>query len=292
MAEDEAHNPPTAAEDHPRRSQGNDHNGSAEDRDWTAEDRDRTADDRDKLSQAHDVVAESRDTAADARDRRAERRDKAVTGLGSEAGSDSAGARVDRAGGAIDRSRAAGDRTAASGDRTAASGDRTAASRDRARSAQDRATASIDELTGAHRRDAGMVELAREMARAKRTKKALVLAFVDVDRLKATNDSFGHGAGDQLLCRVVHTMRAHLRSYDLITRVGGDEFICALPDLTTAQAVERFLIVNAELAAASPHASITAGVTELQAEDSLEGLIARADAALRAQRQQRSTAQA
>ncbi len=137
-----------------------------------------------------------------------------------------------------------------------------------------------------------MVELAREMARAKRTKKALVLAFVDVDRLKATNDSFGHGAGDQLLCRVVHTMRAHLRSYDLITRVGGDEFICALPDLTTAQAVERFLIVNAELAAASPHASITAGVTELQAEDSLEGLIARADAALRAQRQQRSTAQA
>ena len=48
----------------------------------------------------------------------------------------------------------------------------------------------------AHRRDAGMVELEREMARAKRLKQAFTLAFVDVDDLKNTNDSLGHVAGD------------------------------------------------------------------------------------------------
>lgn len=72
----------------------------------------------------------------------------------------------------------------------------------------------------------------RETARAKRTKHPFVLAFVDVDRLKATNDSLGHAAGDHLLRRTVESMRKHLRSYDLIVRFGGDEFVCALVDLS------------------------------------------------------------
>ena len=56
-----------------------------------------------------------------------------------------------------------------------------------------------------------------------------------------------------------------------------------------AEAAERFVLVNADLAT-YPHASITAGLAELGAPDSLDDLIARADAALRAQRQQRRSA--
>jgi len=83
-------------------------------------------------------------------------------------------------------------------------------------SARERAAYCIDELTGAHRRDAGLVELEREMARAKRTKQPFTLAFGDVDDLKHTNDPHGHAAGDQRLRRVADTIRSHLRSYDLI----------------------------------------------------------------------------
>ena len=51
------------------------------------------------------------------------------------------------------------------------------------------------------------MELEREIARAKRTTQPFVLAFIDIDGLKATNDSFGHAAGDQLLRLDVDTIR-------------------------------------------------------------------------------------
>lgn len=237
-----------------------------------ADDRDRDAEERDRVSGARDTAAEVRDEAAEARDRRAEARDEAGTGPDPAAAADRAGARRDRHGGAGDRKHAAGDRLAASTDRTL--------------SARERTAASIDGLTGAHSRDAGLVELARETARAKRTQTPLVLAFIDVDGLKATNDSLGHPAGDQLLRRVVATLRAHFRSYDLVVRFGGDEFLCALLDLNITAAAERFSLIKADLAA-QPHASITAGLAELTEHDSLDDLIARADAALRTERRQR-----
>ncbi len=205
----------------------------------------------------------------------AEARDKFDARLNAGAASDRAAARRDRKTAAVDRKHSAADRDAASTDRNV--------------SARERAVSSIDELTRAHRRDPGIVELAREVARAKRTEKPFVLAFVDVDGLKATNDSLGHPAGDRLLFRVVDTMRAHFRSYDLIIRFGGDEFLCALLDLEFRKATERFLLINADLAA-DPHASITAGLAELEPADSLEDLIGRADSALRAVRESRASA--
>jgi diguanylate cyclase (GGDEF)-like protein len=131
-----------------------------------------------------------------------------------------------------------------------------------------------------------MVELERETARANRTGQPFVVAFLDVDGLKATNDSLGHAAGDLLLRRVVETLRTHLRSYDLIVRFGGDEFVCALLAVDIDKAAERFTIVRASLAAAA-HASISVGFAEYQIHDSLEALLARADQALLAERQQR-----
>ena len=237
-------------------------------------DRDRLADGRDRASEARGVAADARDGRAASRDDRAVARERNIGGLDAGAASDRAEARRDRRGAASDRAEADADRHAASTDRVAA--------------AAERAVSSIDGLTGARRRDAGTAELEREAARAKRTGQPFVLAFVDVDGLKATNDSLGHGAGDQLLRRVADTMRANLRSYDLIVRFGGDEFVCGLTDLKIDEAAKRFVQVNATLE--TEHASVTVGLAELERDESLDGVIARADETLHRQRLRRPSA--
>lgn len=238
-------------------------------------DRDETAEERDRTSEAHDVISEARDKRAEARDGRARAREAADQTFDPEVVSDRAAARRDRQGGANDRMHA--------GD------DREAASTDRAVSARERAVLLVDELTGAHRREAGIMELEREINRAKRTKQPFVLAFIDVDGLKTRNDSLGHAAGDQLLRQVADTIRGHVRSYDLIVRYGGDEFLCGILDLDVAAAADRFTSVNADLATLQG-ASITAGLADLVTDDSLEDLIGRADEALFRERALKGTA--
>lgn len=228
------------------------------------DDRDRIADDRDERAEAHDKASRVRDDRAEARDERAEVRELASDG-------DDTGAAADRAGASRDRRGSASDRTQAADDREAAASDRQL-------SAQERTISSIDELTGAYRRDAGTLELKRELARAKRTKQSLVLAFVDVDDLKEKNDSLGHVAGDRLLREAVDGIRANVRPYDLIVRFGGDEFVCVLVDVSMSQAAQRFAAVNAKLE--DLEASITVGLAEMVAGDSLADLVERADRAL------------
>jgi diguanylate cyclase (GGDEF)-like protein len=241
----------------------------------TGEDRDRIAEGRDQRAEAHDRESDARDERAEVRDDRAEARERAAGEVGTGAAADRAGALRDRRGAASDRTQAADDREAASADRVL--------------SAQQRVASSIDELTGAHRRDAGIVELERELARAKRTKESLTLAFVDVDDLKETNDSLGHAAGDRRLRKTADLIRAHLRSYDLIIRFGGDEFLCALIGIAMEEAAQRLSLVNSDLAA-TEQGSVTVGLTTLKADDALEDLIARADEAMYRARQQRRSA--
>jgi diguanylate cyclase (GGDEF)-like protein len=238
----------------------------------TGDDRDRSAQNRDLGADDRDRESALRDEHADARDVYAEARDLFDARLNAGAASDRIVARADRQESAIDRTHAAADRRAAATDRLL--------------SAEDRRTSSLDQLTGAYRRDAGMVELERETARANRTGQGFVVAFLDVDGLKLTNDSLGHAAGDLLLRRVVETLRTQLRSYDLIVRFGGDEFVCALLALDIDQAAERFTLIRATLAAEA-HAAISVGLAEYRLHDSLETLLARADQALLAERQQR-----
>ena len=186
-----------------------------------------------------------------------------------------------------DRDTALVDRGASASERTYAEHDRSTALADRGASAREREYASVDDLTGVYLRGAGFVELEREIARARRTEQPLVLAFVDVDRLKAINDSRGHAAGDRMLLEVAKTLAAKLRSYDLIIRYGGDEFVCALAGLNMADATKRLALVNAALAGAAEPGSVTVGLAELQADESPEDLVARADAALYRERQQK-----
>ena len=229
------------------------------------DDRDRSAEDRDERAEAHDQESKARDERGEARDQRADARDEAAVRFDPAAVSDRAAAFRDRRGAASDRLQAADDRDAAAGDRVI--------------SAKKREASSIDELTGAYRRDPGTLELERETVRAQREGRPLVLAFVDVDGLKARNDSQGHAAGDQLLRRTVEVMRTHLRSYDLIVRFGGDEFVCPLVDLSVSEAATRFEAINTELKK-TEGGSVTVGLAEMEPKDSLEELIARADQAL------------
>ena len=238
---------------------------SGDARDRAAQIRDQTAEDRDKAS-------DLRDSDADVRDLFADHRDLLDATMDAAAAADRAEARGDRVGSAAERGQAADDRHASSSDR--------------ASSAEDRTGSSIDQLTGAYRRDAGRAELERELVRANRTGQPFVLAFIDVDGLKQTNDLLGHAAGDQLLRQIVETIKEHLRSYDLIVRFGGDEFVCALPAVDITTATERFELIQAALVARA-QASISVGFAAPRVNDTLDSVLARADQALLAKRRQR-----
>jgi diguanylate cyclase (GGDEF)-like protein len=128
------------------------------------------------------------------------------------------------------------------------------------------------------------VELAREIARARRTEQALVVAFVDVDKLKDINDAEGHAAGDRAIRAVAEALRSSLRSYDLVVRYGGDEFVCAMSGLSLAAAAERLAQVNVVLDGEVGRRSVSVGLAQLERDDSLDSLVARADTALYASR--------
>jgi diguanylate cyclase (GGDEF)-like protein len=87
----------------------------------------------------------------------------------------------------------------------------------------------------------------------------LVVAYIDVVGLKAVNDAHGHATGDALLQHAVHAIRGRLRSYDLIVRIGGDEFLRVMSGATIDDAHERFNLIQASLAGDSDGCKIKVG---------------------------------
>jgi diguanylate cyclase (GGDEF)-like protein len=150
---------------------------------------------------------------------------------------------------------------------------------------------TVDELTGALRRGAGLAALQREMDRSRRLPgKGLVVIFIDVDGLKAVNDRDGHAAGDERLRETVAAVRDRLRSYDLIVRYGGDEFLCVLTDSSATEA-ERTAASLRDHVTRRTGGGISVGIAELIAGDSVDALVERADAALYAGRRARAAAE-
>jgi diguanylate cyclase (GGDEF)-like protein len=189
-------------------------------------------------------------------------------------------AEADRAAAAAGRARAAADREQARRDREQARRDREQAQADRDVLLAQLAIAETDALTGTRTRGAGLAALAHELDRARRTNGQLVVAYVDVVGLKDVNDTHGHAAGDAILRRVVSEIRGHLRSYDLMIRLGGDEFLCVMPEATIESTHQRFDAIRTLLEAGRDACAIKVGFAALAAGDSPEELIARADAAL------------
>ena len=254
--------------------------------------RDEQARQRLRTAVARDISADERAQVAATRDQMAAAREAGAKARGDKASSPGSVRRAertlraanDRQRAANDRQRAADDRARAAEERAKSAHDRTLAARDRAQAAIDREASETDELTHVRRRGAGMKQLQREVDRAHRAPEELVVTFIDVDGLKQVNDSQGHLAGDSLLVAVADSLRACLRSYDLIMRFGGDEFVCALPNADVDGVRQRFDEVSDALAAGPVKASITVGFAELGDDDSAEDMIRRADEDLLARR--------
>lgn len=134
-----------------------------------------------------------------------------------------------------------------------------------------------DELTGVLNRQAGFAALGRELDRCRRAGERFVLGYLNVDGLKDVNRHEGLRGGDELLRKVTAALRATLRSYDVIMRLGGDEFLFSLPgaDMTTAELrANEFGVILAEEA---PGASASVGFGELRGNDTLDEIISRAE---------------
>jgi diguanylate cyclase (GGDEF)-like protein len=237
----------------------------------TAAERDEHAAQRDDTAAARDRAADARDRAAAELDRKAERSAKA---LGRDL-DDSVRRALEAAASA--RANAAADRARAANDRERAAHDRERAAHDRSNATLELQAAHVDELTGAYRRGMGEVVLRHEVERARRSGSPLVFAFIDIDGLKATNDQDGHAAGDRLLLSVANAVRADLRPYDPLVRVGGDEFVCALSDMELDEAERRFEEIKGHLG----DGSFTVGLTTAEPNDTVATLMERSDAAIR-----------
>lgn len=101
----------------------------------------------------------------------------------------------------------------------------------RARSLEMLHMAQHDPLTGLPNRALLDERLTQALLFARRRRTLLALLFLDVDRFKEINDSFGHHVGDQLLQSMAHRMVACVRESDTVSRHGGDEFILLLPEV-------------------------------------------------------------
>jgi diguanylate cyclase (GGDEF)-like protein/PAS domain S-box-containing protein len=90
--------------------------------------------------------------------------------------------------------------------------------------------ARYDPLTGGYSRGYGLELLQRQLELSKRNKSPLLLAYTDLDNLKDINDEFGHKEGDRAMVQVVELFKSILREVDIITRMGGDEFLVTFLD--------------------------------------------------------------
>ncbi len=97
--------------------------------------------------------------------------------------------------------------------------------------------ATHDRLTGVPNRDTLLAALAAEVDRSARHFRPLSVAFIDIDRFKPINDTYGHNSGDAVLRQVADLIVASVRETDLVGRYGGEEFMLILPETVPEYAV-------------------------------------------------------
>jgi diguanylate cyclase (GGDEF)-like protein len=143
--------------------------------------------------------------------------------------------------------------------------------------------ATIDELTGVLMRRAFMAKANVLYSRALVTGAPLSIAILDIDNFKAINDGFGHAAGDRTLTHFASVVTGVLRPDDLFGRLGGEEFGIVFVD--TGKSDAEILANDLRLAVertpgAGVHCTLSAGIAGVTRGDTLESVMARADAAL------------
>jgi diguanylate cyclase (GGDEF)-like protein len=154
-----------------------------------------------------------------------------------------------------------------------------------------KALSLVDELTGLHNRR-GLTTLSSLLMRtAQRDKRRVAVYFIDLDGMKTVNDELGHEVGDQLLRRTADVLKATCRGSDIVARLGGDEFVV----VSALEPPGEQLMLGRLREHAAAHnrqhsqlpavrMSIGLALDELRASEAFEELLARADAAMYAEK--------
>ncbi|HUT54225.1 MAG TPA: diguanylate cyclase [bacterium] len=145
--------------------------------------------------------------------------------------------------------------------------------------------AMFDPLTGLGNRRFGEIQLHSKINEQQRYGLPFGILFIDVDHFKRINDSFGHDVGDDVLRMVARTLSHNLRSFDIIVRWGGEEFIAIIAHIGSEeqlQAVANKLKTLMEHSSISSgdniiHVTISIGATLAVPDDTDEAIIRRAD---------------
>ena len=128
--------------------------------------------------------------------------------------------------------------------------------------------ATTDDLTGLFNRRALEERLEAEISRSYRHQIKTSVVLIDVDRFKLINDTLGHAAGDRYLALVSQVLMKHVRTLDVVGRLGGDEFLVILPMTSASEALVFINRLQAGLADLTSHhpefgvATLSFGIAE------------------------------
>ncbi len=145
-------------------------------------------------------------------------------------------------------------------------------------------TSNIDSLTGLYNRRYVTGALSDEINRTKRSSSSFSILLIDIDNFKKINDEYGHNVGDDVLVEFGQIVQENIRSVDVASRWGGEEFLllCRDTDLQGAcQVAEKLLnAIRAYEFHAISRLTASIGVATIEDDDAYSSLVARADALL------------
>jgi diguanylate cyclase (GGDEF)-like protein len=140
-----------------------------------------------------------------------------------------------------------------------------------------------DQLTGLYNRHYLMNHIDNRFSRSRRHGYELAAMLIDIDHFKAINDDLGHQQGDRVLAGLGHFLLSFFRVEDLVARIGGEEFFILLDPCPADQAMakaQQLRIAVSEFKPDRVPITVSIGITQVSAEDSLNSVLKRADLAL------------
>ena len=147
--------------------------------------------------------------------------------------------------------------------------------------------ANIDELTGISNRRALAEVASMVLHQARRGDARPAAVLFDLDNLKMVNDTFGHATGDQLIHRFAQRLAGTTRAGEMVARIGGDEFVVFMPNVTSSNALVAARRIHAVVTASDDESGLPVPIRAsygtglwMHPHDTLEVMLHRADEAM------------